>query len=259
MKARDILEEKWTQRYRERGLYDVINDFEKHGGSWAGGRFGTVFVHPRWSFVYKIFSDDKCYLRFVRWAMRNPHPALPRFLTRPKAVVPFYRRHRRESEVYIVKLERLNEWKPPAYLGMDIGRWLDMMVGMTADRLEEYRKRWPETYDRIRYALKQHPELQGLIDGYRIILGSPVECAPDIHAGNIMQRADKSLVFTDPFWHGENPYTQYRAWLESETDSWEEPTDDDYVLGGEKWKRPKPRKAKPPTNWGGNSDDDIPF
>jgi hypothetical protein len=264
---RQQIEEKWTERYRERDFWEVIRDFEKAGGSWAGGQFGTVFIHPRWSFVYKVFNDAS-YLTFARWASRNPHPCLPRFLSKPKRVVPFYKRPRRHDTVYVVKLEKLKEWDAPREELKQMGG-LEYVLEHVAMSAAAYNSDTPpesltgvhlQRWERTKQFLARYPEIKALADFYPILMAAPIEASPDIHVGNVMQRDDGTLVFTDPFWHGETPYSLAAKAQQAETD-YEYDDEADQILGGERYRRPKPRKPRKPSkpvSWG-SSDDDLPF
>lgn len=255
-----------VKRYKKRTLWDVLNDFAKAGGHWAGGKFGTVLLHPRWDYVYKFFTRDDCYLRFIRWAMRNSHPCLPKVLSKPRRILPFYRRHKTEEEIYIVKLERLNEWKcPPEVKDMGGFAYVLEHVALTkgaydGDEMPEHWEGRPkshiERWHKTKDFLNRHPEIKQLADFYLVLLDVPIDCALDIHVGNVMQRNDGTLVFTDPFWYGETPYTLAAAARAAEMDIADyEPDEADYIDGGERWKKPRPPKQ---TDWRPSSDD-LPF
>lgn len=249
-----------VKRYKKKTLWDVLDDFQRLGGSWASGKFGTVLLHPRWNYAFKFFTNDVCYLRFIRWAARNPHPCLPRVLSKPKRMVPFYRRHKTENEIYVVKLEKLNEWKYPpeiAEMGgfshlLDYVALTDFDGGTPPVALSgHHRDRWQSTKD----FLNRHPEFKQLADFYMPLMAAPISCEPDIHVANVMQRDDGTLVYVDPFWHGETPYSLERAAREAYMDD-DGPEESDFVDGGEKWKAPKKRTPAPPRNF---STDDFPF
>lgn len=77
----------------------------------GSGSFGTVFWHPSWNFVYKIFEEDTGYMQFVEFAMRNPHnPHLPKILRAPRQIHAFHMRHQQTSpKLWAVKIEKLDD------------------------------------------------------------------------------------------------------------------------------------------------------
>ncbi len=243
-----------VKKYRERDLWDVIRDYIAAGGEWLGnGRYANVIGFPNRDHVWKFFPSDSCYIAFVRWAMRNPAPYLPRFLSKPKWIVPFYRRPKTEAKLCVVKMERLSEWKLP-YLP-EAGQ-LSLMTFFYVALKCHNEKTDIGTEKYAAPFIKAHPELTALAEGYVALCHSPVRCELDIHDKNIMVRQDGSLVFTDPYWIGENVYQAYAREMQNQgmDDMYPEEKTNRYVDGGKLPKKPKPDKITPP-----NEMDDLPF
>src|SRR5687768_5321972 len=78
---------------KDKTMQEVLDEFEASGGESLGsGSFGDVFAHPNWNYVIKIFTDDDCYLRFIRYISKNPNKIFPRVVGSVQRVVPFYKR-----------------------------------------------------------------------------------------------------------------------------------------------------------------------
>jgi hypothetical protein len=247
-----------VKKYRERDLHDVISDFVKAGGEWLGsGRYANVIGFPGRDYVWKFFPNDSCYIGFVRWALRNPAPYLPVFLNKPRWIVPFYRRQKTEAKLCVVKLERLE----PNNIPKDFFEQFSIHGGI-AGFLEAsiYARRGAETRftQRIKDVYAADPRMVDLAEGYWALLNSPVQCSLDLHTANIMQRRDGTLVFTDPYWIGENPYQAYAREMANQNmdDFYPEEEPGHYVSGGELPKRPRKKKPKP---YIVPSYDDLPF
>lgn len=240
-----------VKKYREQSLWDVLRDFEAAGGQWLGsGRYANVIGFPNRDYVWKFFPDDRCYIAYVRWALRNPAPYLPKFLSKPRWIVPFYRRKKTESKICVVKMEKLNPWALPTLpdkgqLSLDTFFYVATRCYIRPKGSEQLAI---EDDDYAGPFIAAYPELTELAKGYVALLNSGVSCSLDLHAANIMQRADGSLVFTDPFWIGESPYQAYQRAMADQgmDDMYPEEDDRDYVSGGQLPKKPKPPKPYVP-------------
>ena len=252
-----------VKKYKTREMRDVLKDFEAAGGEWLGnGKFATVIGHPRWNYVIKFFPKDGCYVAFVRFAMRNPHPSFPKFLDKPKQIVPFHKRPHTEPFLHIVKMERLR----PLNDDKELHDWIKYFLEREAihhgeKRLEyEDNPRAQETEHRIMAGYKKYPALHSLVEAYSLLLHKfDANCAHDIHSGNIMQRDNGELVLTDPVWEGMSFFQIHDQLMQAEIgylgdeDEWEDPYK--WILGGEK-KPPKKPKQKP---WVPSTDEEFPF
>ena len=164
------------------------NDFRALGS----GTFGTVWEHPKLSYVLKVFTaDDIAYTNWVATAIQlksNPH--MPRFVSpKPFTIVP---------GVQAVRMERLGRIDETAY---SLLRQINAVVNdaiierVSAGDLIAGDVMYRRHNGFIAYC-KAHPEFIPALDilvkftmhpGYR----------PDIHDENIMMRGPV-IVFTDP-------------------------------------------------------------
>lgn len=267
-----------VRQYRDRSFHDVISDFCRAGGEVSNGRQGTVLWFPGWTHVFKVFPSDPEYLRFVRWAKRNQAlPALPRVLGGPKRIVPFYARRVGEAPwLYVVKLERLFPLTD-AELARNVGAWVEddqvslpqagdpeAVAGARAYRAAFAAREaagiaeWPAArralldlthWRSLAESLQRweaHPTLKAVSQAYAALLAAGVKGAPDMHGKNFMQRADGTLVMTDPLWAGETPYQAYDRAMRAEMDFGddEDPEPDPYntIPGGKLRAKMRPKR-----------------
>lgn len=104
----------------------------------GSGSFGTVFWHPSWNFVYKIFEEDSGYMQFVEFAMKNSYnPHLPKILRAPRQIHAFHMRHHQTSpKLWAVKIEKLDEVVGEARAFLNDGRVWFATRRFVADQLE---------------------------------------------------------------------------------------------------------------------------
>jgi hypothetical protein len=231
----------------------LMKEFEASGGSYiGGGRFGTVYDHPSWPYVVKVFNDP-FYLRFARFAYRNPHPCFPKFFGPPQRIVPFYTRGAAQSVQYIVRVEKLIPVKDQQMLKQFITLYDYAVYYLTSsDKGNRY-------FDSVRELFQRYPQLEKLTEAIFLVQRN-IHGAMDIHTENIMQRQNGDLVLTDPLWEGTNPYADARRAMEMETDPvYDEPPSN--IVGGKmypkrSWKDRRPRRQEPQT---GLDNDEIPF
>jgi hypothetical protein len=158
----------------------------------GSGSFGTVWEHPKLSYVLKVFTaDDIAYADWITTAIQhknNPH--MPRFVSsKPFLIVP---------GVQAVRMERLGRIDETAY---SLLRQINAVVNdaiierVSAGALIDNDVMYRRHNGFIAYC-KAHPEFIPALDilvkftmqpGYR----------PDIHDDNIMMRGPV-IVFTDP-------------------------------------------------------------
>ena len=249
--------------HRDKTWHQLMGEFEASGGKSVGsGKYASVFDHPSWPYVLKLFSQDDQYIPFVRFAYRNPHPSFPKFFGPPQRIVPFYKRTDDEAKKYLVRIEKL---KP---LSKEIGEWLGKFIRDGAHYIKgkkegvnfvdrrrntdrRIRQGEPEhvehnPYQHVENMLDRFPKLYETFEGWNIIMHSGMKGAMDPHATNFMQRSNGDIVITDPLWAGSNPYADHQAMMDLETDRWgnEEPPEPT-LMGGELPK--KKRKIKLPS------------
>lgn len=276
-----------VKKYKHRPFHDVLQDFETAGGEVMGNRDARVLSHPRWNYVFKAFTDDPPYLRYIRWAKRHQHLiAVPRVLGGPWKIIPFYARKVGDNPyLYVVKLEKLRPLTDPE-LRKHIACWVhfgETVVSRDAQpdadqRVRDYdetmlaynsldrrrdqgrRQELSQILDDLsdwrwlaqaRREWARYPGLHDLCLAYSALTAANLVGTPDLHADNFMQRADGTLVLTDPLWVGENPYQANARLTQSEigydADEPEPPDEFNTIPGGQirARKRPKPPPLPP--------------
>lgn len=252
-KSTDIVSD---PKNNDRTLSDILNDFEKSGGQVLGiGSYGKVLYHPKWKFVLKIFKHDDFYLKFVRFAVKNPRPSFPVFYDMPRKIIPNYKRHKNDPYLYVVKTEKLNSISKQEFMDIDYYKhYCNVDFSTLPDSYV-----WKEIKKKLEQLDKKYPSLKTFIDDYDFLQESGIEGADDWHQYNIMKRNNGQFVLIDPYWEGETPYQTYDRLVKGEIDYDRDPDDDsdkDMVKGGELYKKPKPSKPKKDVS---TSTDDSPF
>jgi hypothetical protein len=264
--------------HRDRDFGDVVHDFEASGGKYIGsGRYGQVFEHPKWPYVIKIFPHDTCYLKFARFAYKHPHPSFPKLYGPPQKIVPFFNREKSWSEVYVARIEKLYPvtdqemlkeivklydygliYFQAVSMGKDVNAEIERQVlnpDRQARKTQPYVIQKTKVYDVALGLFDKYPKSKSLFEGLSIV-NQNVECALDVHKGNIMQRQNGDLVIADPVWEGSTPYRDAQAAFDMETDRYAD-YEPEMVAGGQRYKRPKPRK--PVKQQWSKPTDDVPF
>ena len=174
--------------YSHLELNQIESLFQQKGGKILGqGAFAKVYSHPSWSYVLKLFSDDPCYIRYVKYAMRSNNKHFPVFLDKPRKYLPSFKRQLHSEFVYAVRMEPLQQ------LGMshsDFDDWMNEVEFIN-----------PSLADAIQDVVR---ELKG--------------CVMDFHKGNFMMRRDGTIVITDPVatkWSDASNYKRNEKRVES--------------------------------------------
>jgi len=216
----------------------LIEEFEASGGKLIGvGKNAKVFEHPSWSYVLKTFTQDQFYITFARFAYRKPMPAFPNFYGPPKRILPFYLRNKKETNIYIVMMEKL---KP---LNREIANIIidNFQLGIAfvndKDNNREHKvysrgKTFTEkVHKKIFDILKQYPSILLVFQGLSIILNNKLQGSKgrfDPNPNNFMQRDNGEIVIIDPLWGG-SKYKPYNS-PKPEIDNLEPPHPN--VIGG---------------------------
>lgn len=253
-------------------MYQLLDAFKSEGGEILGqGRFATVLFHPSWKYVVKIFSSDVPYLKFVRFVMKNPRKSFPVFFDKPRKIIPNYKRHKSDTYLYVVKTELLSPISIREYDDMQYYLYYDkedaklMMDNENDPSHFSYNKSgagtWTFIYNKLVKMEIGRPWLVHFKQDYNFLMQFDNNIgSPDIHSKNIMKRQNGEFVLADPFWVGENPYQTHDRLLKSEIgyNDDHEDSEKDMVMGGEKFKKPKP--VKPAAYKPEPSDsDELPF
>lgn len=243
----------------------------------AGGSYGSVFTSEKWDYVIKLFTDDLEYLSFINFVVKHPDKHFPKIVKRPLKMHAFHKRGERESNYqWLVKIEKLQPIENKQLLKFivyELEHGAEVTVRNDKAELNdtrfphllpdkqsaEYPDKQAAEYISYKQLFETYPWFESLCKSYaKILLAEDIQGAPDIHGGNIMQRDDGTIVIIDPVWRGSNPYSDYQAWLASETDSYAYDNDDKQVSGPEylnkKQAQPELAIKKLTTEW-----DDIPF
>ena len=266
--------------HRSKTWNQLIDEFKSSGGEEIGvGKYGTVFSHPNWPYVLKVYEDEY-YTRFARFAYKNPHPAFPKFLTPPQRIIPFYRRYASQATKYIVRMEKL--LPIPKELFKKFDRWIE--IGM---KYAEAKHKGTEDYEiedtvyppfkerkqgktpylaKVKYFqdvidfIKENPKTYNIFEGLYLLkkenLIEKRNGRLDIHENNFMQRANGDIVIVDPLWGGSisNPYEDYKKSITFDYEPDDSPPN---LIGGQlpvkKIKsKQKPKSYNPPYNTSNN-------
>lgn len=199
--------------HRDKPFWKVREEFEDSGGTVIGsGSFGTVFSHPSWPYIIKLFIRDDPYVKFVRFAYNNPHPAYPKFFGKPQKIVPFYTRDPREKDLYIVRLEKLKQlsnYDEYDNLSYAVGSYWNFKGAEGEVNDPNFRNK--NSLDRFQMAsdiVAGFPKnVLRYCDGlYKMNMAMRQEkwgFQLDNHMGNVMVRpSDGQYVIIDPLWAG---------------------------------------------------------
>lgn len=269
---------------KNKSLEEILEEFYAKGGKSIGnGSCGEVFHHPSWKYVVKTFKDDPHYLRFARFAYKNPHPAFPKIYGPPQRIVPFYKRMKSSAMIYIARIELLQPINDHEFLKIIDNNIMNshsyFLAKQHGNENQEVEKqvrtgrgkdaKWELVKEKI-YGqeielFKKYPKLYPLFEAAYIIQTSSLKGNFDLNKNNYMQRNDGSLVLIDPLWAGSNPYADALIAHRSEIDYYgyqdheEDPKDIQWDLVGGQLPRNKRKKKIKPVKFNTKSNDDAPF
>lgn len=161
----------------DNSLYGFQAYLRDHGFHKLGkGAYASVWAHPNIDYCIKIFTFDSGYMKFLKLCGQHPgFPHFPKF--RGKIMSPI------GTGFNAVRMEKL---KPLDTDGIHMmNHFLSIYEGEPSDPV------FDEAADKI---LQKQPQLE---KAFKLIFS--VVSYSDIHAGNIMMRADGTYVITDPF------------------------------------------------------------
>lgn len=214
-------------------LSDILKDFEKSGGTVLGrGRYAVALDRPNWNHVVKLFFSDDSYLKFVRFVLKNPRPSFPKFLDKPRKIVPNFTRAPEERYLYVVRVEKLTPITKQEF--DDINYYL--YYGHTDFSVGTYKTSyaWVETKKNIQRIENEYKDMKSFLSDYDLLMASGIEATPDITQRNILKRSSGEFVLNDPFWEGETPYQTHDRLVAAEIgyDEYEEKPRK-FIKGGE--------------------------
>lgn len=235
-----------VKRFHKYTIEQLFKMFRRLGVKTSHGKFGTVFMHPSWDYVYKVMlKDDPQYMDFVNYVMKHPNKHFPKFKRTPIEMHAVHTRSRSEQDAFwVVKIERLNEINDRNLLKFIVH---NLEAGMTAVYGEQHNDNYSldykgknigmwmpdgefETNISMREVFKRYPWYKDLCAAAAHYNQYATEHdqagVNDNHGGNYMQRDDGTIVFIDPSWAGTNPYQLEREYMQGYYDH---SYDDDYV------------------------------
>ena len=268
------------KKYHGLNEYHFLKLLRRMGVTMTSGRYGMVFSHPSWNHVYKVFDNDPYYLHFVNYAIAHPNPHYPRFFKKPMQLHKFLTRFEGGADKWwVVKIEKLNEMTDKTLTdwivrnierGMDAYNWIHVLKD--DERLgyanEVHSTRSTELPDgnvergvSAAELFRRYPwfeSLSGAALAYNNTDGGHIN---DMHAGNLMQRSDGTVILIDPAWVGYNPYTAAYEQHMRDMDSYDGSENDNRapMVSGPSYlkqnRKPPARKEQKHSEM----DDDIPF
>lgn len=156
-----------------------LNQFmEAHGFSLLGtGNYGTVYEHPGYNYIIKVFMRDTAYLTWVNYCMQHQdNPYLPKFRGRVIKITDIF---------YAIRVEKLQYVLHRTNTKQVLDSWVYTLAKLKGEVVPEG-KEYLSTDGQLNQVLDfilQHPKLK------------------DIHAGNVMTRGNSQLVIIDPFYN----------------------------------------------------------
>ena len=222
-------------------LSEILREFEDAGGTVLGrGKHAVALYRPNWNHIVKLFFSDDSYLKFVRFVLKNPRPSFPKFLDKPRKIIPNFKRSPKERYLYVVRVEKLNPITKQEF--DDIKYYLyyghtDFSVGTYKDSYA-----WVEIKKNIQRIESEYKDIKSFLSDYDFLMAGDIDATPDITHGNILKRSNGEFVLSDPFWGGETPYQTYDRMMAAETDyDRDDGRPEEFIQGGE---LNLPRKAK---------------
>lgn len=210
-----------VKRFHGLSEHQFVKMLRRMGVSMRGGRYGKVFTHPSWNYVYKVFDDDPHYLAFVNYAISHPNPHYPAFMKLPMRLHKFHRRSASDNKDWVVvKIEKLEPIRDQHLVDFIVE---NLERGMSAWRRRasgdvtaaERKRRGLETqlpdgsYEAgvsIGELFERYPWYESLCEAAMAYVMSGAGEVNDIHEGNFLQRKDGTIVMIDPSWAGYNPF-----------------------------------------------------
>jgi len=231
--------------------YDLIRKFELHGGKILGqGKYATVMEHPSWKYVLKVFSQDVPYLKFVRFALKNPRSSFPVFYDKPRKIVPHFKRYADQSYLYVVKTEKLYPIDNDIF--KDIKFYLyyshNFVDDMLASSNKNTSKMWIDNKNKLKSLESKYPSLPQFRKDYNFLINNTNFGKLDIYVKNIMQRPNGEFVLTDPFWEGESLHQMQNRVIDAEIDHYDDEPPRPTLKGGELPRKLKTKTKSPKTN-----------
>ena len=167
---------------REQGWRHTLPQYmEKYGFNLAGsGKYGSVYINPKYQFVIKVFMKDSAYLRWLSFCRKNQdNPFVPKMKGKVLRITDIF---------YAVRIEKLDEFEWSKIRNVSVNK----LFMWALDEFEEgdgpLRMTHNDDIDDVFAHFDKNRELF------------------DLHDGNMMMRNNKQLVVIDPYYNFYNTY-----------------------------------------------------
>lgn len=231
-----------VKKYHNLTLDRAIDIVAKDMGSevLGSGAYGTVIQSKDPNVVYKVLESDAGYMRFVRFVQQYPDKHFPK-IYKVKNLTNFFRRYGIQNDKFVVvaleKLEPIN----PKKLGMNVDFIAALLNTHSPNESPDIMPDGNENENHLPASmfLQWLPELKGLWSAGLKLRGLNSESNDyfwDIHSGNIMMRADGTIVITDPL--GSHSGFKYQGAIDTAR------SDREPMIKGPKYST-QPAKAEP--------------
>lgn len=192
MLVRDLLQElNGVKGLRSEPKDSAIAKFKANGGTVTGGAFSTVWMHPRWNYVWKTFPHNQAYLQYLEYAAKHPqNPNFPRIF-KMKKVIPPYARPNTAPFLWAVKMEKLKPLSAKNWEMVDAARGL--LLGFEFNlTMATFKQKYGDVGMNIMRTIQLLEDARGK---------QKPQALDDLHKQeNFMERADGTVVITDPWW-----------------------------------------------------------
>lgn len=145
------------------------------------GSFGAVYEKPGYPWLFKLFTDDTPYEKYIRWVIahqNNPHvPKIKGGLIKIN------------DKTFVVRMEKL---KPFNFMSsnLNLSTLSNILFNNDFNELSSNQKAWIKS---------RFPQLPEVINAIEKIIASDYGIDVDIHSDNIMLRGDVPVI-TDPLY-----------------------------------------------------------
>lgn len=174
----------------------------------GSGAFGDVIQSPDPNWVYKVIEKDPAYEEYLDHINDNPNKHYPK-IKRVKKMTSFFKRyHIQTSQFLIIVIEKLYpipEEKMNFVIDLVNAASLDEVAEVTPDNVDNWKG---STFEEIiqqdwkGWKPNEMAELWEAAHETRELLAD-WDYFSDLHRGNVMQRADGTVVLIDPVASGE--------------------------------------------------------
>lgn len=147
----------------------------------GSGAFGSVFTHPNINYAVKLIKNDPAYMRFVKYALAHQQdPHLPKFRGKFMKIDALH---------FCVRMEMLE----PIINARAVSDYINYYL-RDPDILAD--EPYDSSVEGTQNFFKANTGLARTLDELTDINTDVF----DLHADNIMQRKDGTIVITDPFY-----------------------------------------------------------